>query len=375
MHRLRRLGSWIGPRAKMLRRWGALIRGNGMSRGFCAILQWLARHPAVGLGLPLAWAVEQSAPALSNVPQAAVTLHQAILIGGVGSLVAQLPWRGAVGAHEDHGPASLAGLALALERLVLICLALASIRQFGTELAVLFAFAKTNSDLVIALVAVAAFLRIIGAPVPSRSGAVGSEAPRGTAVLSSTRPPRSPQDIYRTAVHEAGHLLLYAVCDDLPDDLRVTVLAEIGASDDYVGQVTHSDDRPEVVTEGYLWWSMLRHLGGMEAELVVLGDRGDGAGGDNSNWIATATWFLSNGFRQVFYAQSSEEGQREHNRAVLNELKVKCTEIVRGYLSLNAELLVELARVIADEMNLTRDRIEPFLRRAVCTECLALDAA
>ena len=114
----------------VLRRWGALTRGNGMSRGFCAILQWLARHPAVGLGLPLAWAVEQSAPAPSNVPQAAVTLHQATLIGSVGSLVAQFPWRGAVGAHEAHGPARLAGLALALERLVLVCLALASIRQF-----------------------------------------------------------------------------------------------------------------------------------------------------------------------------------------------------------------------------------------------------
>lgn len=55
-----------------------------------------------------------------------------------------------------------------------------------------------------------------------------------------------------------------------------------------------------------------------------------------------------------------------------NELKAKCTEVVHDFLSRNVDLLTELGQVIASELVLDRAQIEPFLRRAIGTEALAL---
>lgn len=335
-----------------------------------ASLLWLVRHPVISLGLLLAWALESDAPATDALPPAALTIHQATLYGGIGMLLIQFFWSAAVGAMGGHGLLWRSAV-IALERLALITLALVSIRRFGDELSDAVIVAKNHPDSAMAIVAAAVLLRVILAMAPNRPQVHGYEAPRGVAVITP-RTQRLPADIHRTALHEAGHLLLFAARDVLPDDLHVKVLDVLGPLDEFRGRVTHVNDRPAVLTEQYLWWSMLMRLGGTEAERVVLGDRGDGAVQDSESWIWDATAFLANGFGTVFYAQPDGADQVEHNRAALNELKAKCTGVVHDFLSRNVDLLTELGQVIASELVLDRAQIEPFLRRAIGTEALAL---
>jgi hypothetical protein len=359
---------WVREQVQALRFRAARLQEVSMRACARASLLWLARHPMLSLGLLLVWALETGAPATETLPPAALTIHQATLFSGTGLLLIQFLWTAAAGG-SDHSLGRSA--VVALERLTLLALALLLIRHFGPDLAEGFTVAKHDPDTVMAVVVAAILLRVIVAIAPNRAPVNGYEALRGVAVITP-RTQRLPADIHRTAVHEAGHLLLFAARDVLPDDLHVKVLEVLGPLDEFRGQVTHVNDRPEVLTEQYLWWSMLMRLGGTEAERVVLGDRGDGAVQDSANWIWDATAFLANGFGTVFFAQPDGEVQREQNRAALNDLKSECTEVVHDFLSRNAELLAELAEVIASELALDRARIEPFLRRAIDTETLAL---
>lgn len=261
---------------------------------------------------------------------------------------------------------------IALERLVLLTFALVATRHFGVEITEAFNVAKHEPDTAMALIAAAILLRVILGMTPSRAPDVGYEALHGTTVLEHSRSRRSPADIHRTAVHEAGHLLMFAAREVLPDDLHVKVFEEVGPFDAFRGHVRHVDDRPEVLTEQYLWWSMLMRLGGTEAERVVLGDRGDGAVGDNATWLRDATAYLANGFGGAFYPQPFGDDQRETNRVALNELKARCTELVHEFLSCNADLLTELGQLITAELTLSTEQIGPFLNRALGVGALAL---
>jgi hypothetical protein len=360
---------WVRTRVQFLRFKVARFQGVSMRACARASLLWLVRHPVLSLGLLLVWALESGAPATEALPRAALTIHQATLYGGIWLLVIQFLWSAAVGASGGHGLWRSA--VIALERSALIALALVSIRRFGDDLADAITVAMEHPDTAMAIVAAAVLLRVILAMAPDRPHVHGYEALRGVAVMTLGTQ-RLPADIRRTALHEAGHLLLFAARDVLPDDLHVKVFDVLGPLDEFRGRVTHVSVRPVVLTEQYLWWSMLMRLGGTEAERVVLGDRGDGAVQDSSNWIWDATAFLANGFGTVFYAQPDGADQTEHNRAALNELKAKCTEVVHDFLSRNVDLLTELRQVIASELALDRARIEPFLRRAIGTEALAL---
>jgi hypothetical protein len=359
---------WVREQAQVLRFRAARLQEVSVRACARASLLWLARHPILSLGPLLVWALETGAPATETLPPAASMIHQATLFGGTCLLLIQFAWSAAVGGSDDDLGRSAV---LTLERLTLLALGLLSIRHFGPALSEAFIVAKHDPDTVMAIVVAAMLLRVILAIAPNRPAVNGYEASRGVAVITP-RTQRLPADIHRTAVHEAGHLLLFAARDVLPDDLHVKVLEVVGPHDEFRGLVTHVNDRPEVLTEQYLWWSMLMRLAGTEAERVVLGGRGDGAVQDSANWIWDATAFLTNGFGTVFYAQPKGEIQREHNRAALNDLKSECTEVVHDFLSRNAELLAELAQVIAIEFALDRARIEPFLRRAIGTETLAL---
>lgn len=360
---------WTRTHVQVLR--FKVARLSEVSMRACArtSLLWLIRHPLLSIGPLLVWAVEKGAPATASLPPAALALHQASLLGGIGLLLIQFLWSAAAGEGGDHGLGRSA--VVTLERLTLLAMALVSIRLFGLDLAEGFNVAKHDPDTAMAIVVAAILLRVILAIAPSRPLVHGYKALRGVAVTTS-RAQRLSADIRRTAIHEAGHLLLFAARDALPDDLHVKVFEVLGPLDEFRGQVTHVNDRPEVLTEQYLWWSMLMRLGGTEAERVVLGDRGDGAIQDSANWIWDATTFLANGFGTVFYALPDGEIQREHNRAALNDLKAQCTEVVHDFLSRNAELLAEFGQVIASQLQLDRERIEPFLQRAIGTEALAL---
>jgi hypothetical protein len=325
------------------------------------LLRFVAEYPALVFGLiaiPL-WA--GSAPPVETLPKVAQAVYNATLILGLLWIVASAI------SLAFLAPATVSGAVSLVERFILLSLVLFVVRSFGPELADGVRIAKENPDASLAVVAAFVLLRVAFALSPSRSYAVsrGSMEVAGYAVARPRPMPRKPEDIQRTAIHEAGHVLMFVTRGELPEAFTVSVRAEISGYDLYRGQVEHAQPAPDVLTEGYLRWSMQMLVAGAEAEYVALGERADGAQTDNAKWLTAATAYLSSGFGEVFYTEPAGDAQIEHNRLVLNALKSECTQEVRMFLTANRQVLDELSAVIAKDKFLNRDQLAPYVARVV----------
>lgn len=335
------------------------VSGKALGAG---LVRFVAEYPALVFGLiaviPL-WTGH--APRLETLHPTAQAVYNATLILGLLWIVASAISLAFV------APATVGGAISLVERFVLLSLVLVAVRAFGQELSDVVRIAKENPDASLAVAAAFVLLRAAFALSPSRKYVVarGGLEVAGYAVARPRPRPRKPEDILRTAIHEAGHVLMFARRGELPEALTVSVRAEISGYDLYRGQVEYAQQAPDVLMEGYLRWSMLMHLAGAEAEFVALGERADGAQTDNEKWLATATVYLSTGFGEVFYAVPEGAAQIEHNRLVLNALKAECTEEVRTFLNTNRQVLDELSAVIAKDKVLNRDQLAPYVARVV----------
>lgn len=182
----------------------------------------------------------------------------------------------------------------------------------------------------------------------------------------------SQRDIKRTAVHETGHLLMYAALPRLPERLFVEVRSSLRSSDAYRGQVMSSDELvPSIVTGSYIRWAMLRHLAGSQAEASIFGDEAEGSCDDTRQWTSAATHYLGSGFGEVFYPSPIDEGMREHNRSVINDLRRRQRAALCEFFTLNASVLRDLAALVEQRLRLERDEIAPFLAKVRFTETVA----
>lgn len=325
------------------------------------VFRFFTEYPALVIGLltiPL-WA--GSAPPVDTLHPTAQAIYNAIVILGILWIVYSAI------SFAFIPEIVMSSMLTLVERFILLSLVLAAVRAYGPELADGIRFAKENPDASLAVVAAFVLLRVVAAISPSRGFAIARSGVEtaGQAVAIGRPRKRSPEDIHRTAIHEAGHVLMFAARGELPDEFSVSVRAEISARDPYRGLVRHAQPTPDVKTEGYLHWSMLMHLAGAEAEYVALGERADGTSSDNKAWLAAATSYLSSGFGEVFYSVPEGDAQIEHNRVVLNALKSECVQKVQAFLYANRPLLGELAAVIANDKTLDRDQLAPYAARVV----------
>jgi len=347
----------------------AHIRTRSLKDTARSCIGFVLSHPMLFLALVLTWAMGLNAPALDTLGEQGRGVHSAAYTVGMGWLVMWVMWQSV---STFSGLGSIGALAVSMiERFLLLSLALLAIRLFSPELGGLIVAIRANPDASLAGLLGLLSVWLAFSLAPNRSFAFNRDAPPTAGAVGyrmrAVRSPRHPYDIKRTAVHEAGHLLLFAALPSLPNDLSVKVLREIGPLDEYRGQVSASSVEPEVYTEGFLRWSMLKHLAGSAAEASILGERADGANGDNQKWIIKATHFLTSGLGEAFYADAADEAKVAHNRAVLNALKAEQQDALNQFCAVNAVLLAELASVIEDKLSLTREEIQPFLERVVFT--------
>lgn len=334
-----------------------------MADWFRELLRVFARHPVVvpgALMVALWWHV---APDVATLPEISQAVHQATAMYGAAYLLAWLPWRTA---FTPNATVSLGNvLAAWAGRAVCIAMLLVALRTFGVELAELIAWVKANPDATLAVVTAAVLVRIVGAWAPSPDTAIESNL-----FTPAARPrarAQSPQELRRTAVHEAGHALMWGLCSNRPTTLSVRVLAEVSPTDPWRGYVHHATDEDTVFTESRLRWSMLMHLAGSEAEHVALGERADGSASDNAKWLRDATLFLVSGFGEVFYGEPDGEAQCAYNRVVLNDLKSDCVSAVREFLAVNRAVLDDLSSALEVRKSLDSEQLAAYLNRVVGT--------
>lgn len=332
-------------------------------------METLREYPALILAVTATIVWGSTAPELDSLPAAAQAIYRSTYRFGMVWMIASMVWMAAESAINRINPVGM--IVRLMEQTAIFSLALVVIRLFGTELADIVESATARPEVAVEVGIAAIVLRIAYGLVPKRSFRIARENPLyGGIVGVLRRRPRSESDIRRTSVHEAGHLLTYACLSELPSRLTVEVLPFISDMDTYSGQVTHSATPPEVPTEGFIHWAMLLYLGGTEAERIVLGQRASGACEDTQQWLTAALDYLKAGFGEVFYDAPKTDAEKSHNRAVLNDLKARCTAELGDFLTTNKVLLEELAAAIAEKKSMTRAEIEPFLARAIRTEAL-----
>lgn len=334
---------------------------KGLMRGAA---RFVCTYPTLVVAVVLVMLLQHYAPAVETLPEGTRSVYSAANIVGIMGIVLGALWS-ITGAMQN----AVALAVTFIERVVLLSLGLVLVRVFWAELAASLVWVKSNPDTALAVVAGIIVVRAMFALSPDRSFVVarGAEGQLGYAqAVARPKQVRAAKDIYRTAAHEAGHLLLYADLPALPAELTVNVMGKLGHQDEYRGYVRHSGEFvPEVLTESYLRWLMLMNLAGSEGEFAILGDRADGAVVDNQMWLKAATFYLSAGFGEVFYAEPVGHAQLAHNRVVLNTLKAQHVGELATRFATNKPLLVELAGAIAAKKAMTRDEIAPYLARVV----------
>jgi ribosomal protein S17E len=337
------------------------VSAKGLMRGAA---RFVGAYPTLFTSVILVMLLQHYAPAVETLPDGACGVYNAATVIGILGLVLGALW-GIIG-----DAANVVSFAVTvIERSVLLSLGLVLVRVFGADVAASLAWVKGNPDAALAAGAGIIVVRMMFALVPDRTYLVarGAEGRLGYAqAVVRPKRARTANDIYRTAAHEAGHLLLFADLPELPAQLTVNVMEALGHQDEYRGYVRHSDEFvPEVLTESYMRWLMLMNLAGSEGEFAMLGDREDGAVADNQIWLKVATFYISAGFGEVFYVDPVGDAQQAHNRAVLNALKVQHLAELTARFATNKAVLAELAAAIAEKKAMTREEIAPYLSRVV----------
>lgn len=187
---------------------------------------------------------------------------------------------------------------------------------------------------------------------PERSYSLGS--------ASLAAPPflRSERDEKTIALHEAGHVLAYALIDE---DLTPSAsIKEKGDSQGRVGS-TGKDDR--ILTRSELEWQMLLSLSGQAAEIVLMGQPYNGSVSDQGHWYTHAVNYLDNGFGEVVYVETPSAEEVEHKMHVLKRLRERQLTYLVRFQEANKEVLKHLAATLEREKEMDAAALESFLER------------
>lgn len=173
---------------------------------------------------------------------------------------------------------------------------------------------------------------------------------------------QSPEDLRRVAIHEAGHTLLYRLLPECPKEMRVFVRPVINEG---TGEANGGGVRlvPMQVSEKQAYAVMLIKLAGLEAEVTLLGSRGNGGVSDYSEWIELATRYATAGSAGAFYRFPVWLWQRQINRDTINALQERQREDLRAFFSGNKDLLLELSDDLLARGELDHEQITAYLNR------------
>ncbi len=167
-----------------------------------------------------------------------------------------------------------------------------------------------------------------------------------------------PEELYkRYAIHEAAHLITYALYDNLPDKLTAKVNDFRSFPN---GTVSFNYETPQT-TKKYYENLMLTYLAGYCSEYILLdGDNHIGSQQDNIDWEYAAKTYLSSfDHDYLWFSQPQNEAEARTNASTLKELKNSQIQVMEEIIKLNKELIHSISRklMLSDELK-TRECFE-----------------
>lgn len=366
---------WIGGRVSVVSSVIAFACGpaGAFVRSRLAPLAWFERLSVIarfigdnafvliGIFLIGLW---RDAPPVSALPASAAIVYDSAKQVGAGLFSVWAAWSAvAVFAGSYFTGGYVRYVRMLIERGVAYVVALAAIRYFSPLVVDLVRELQTqplatlSAALGVLVILVAFFV------VPKRARVNVAAAVKRFGQLVR------PHDMRRTAVHEAGHALLYALLPKLPGSVKVKVRRFILPEHEeagYVKAVVHWGFGA-AESQNYLRWSMLLNLGGLIAQEVVYGDRFAGADEDCAKWMRHATAYLTGGFGDPIFSAPKTHEEVEHNRLTFAALKASHEEALREFFTANRAVIDDLAERLTRDSEINRSVLSEYLLRVTFT--------
>lgn len=222
-------------------------------------------------------------------------------------------------------------------------------------------FAKADPMGTIAIAISVHLVRLVSGMVPQPSNAVAFDFAHGTTRLGSR--PQAPTlwDDEATAAHEAGHALLHAALDRLPDGFVAVI--EQNSEAGWLGFVTGVGEGTLLTSRVFSEWRMLMLLSGKAGEKALRGCETLGAKSDYQYWLAEANSYLSSGFNGEFYASPQSDVQRLCNKQALDDLQQDQEATLDEFFALNRVAHAELSNALLNQRRLDIEALSNFMER------------
>lgn len=163
---------------------------------------------------------------------------------------------------------------------------------------------------------------------------------------------------HRVAVHETGHLLLYAALTPVPETLIVVVgsSAESPGKHGYVSRYFHPS-----TANSFMEWEMFCFLGGQVAEHYIYGHRSEGVAKDDSLWRAVARKYLCLDIANPDVSPTSWSKEAQ----LLQELRVRQEQVLWQFFEINRDVLQALSSLLLEKKRLYKADLIPYLEQVV----------
>lgn len=159
------------------------------------------------------------------------------------------------------------------------------------------------------------------------------------------------------AAHEAGHVLAYAAVEPLPASLQLRIWPGGGQVESRgIGLNT---------SQAVYEWLMYIDVAGCVAEIMLTGKHVYGASEDLAKWQARARTYLEHQYAGHYFVEPGNDQEFDHNWQVMANLMVKHFTYMHDFLSMNKNVLRELAALAEEKGTLNRDELRPFLARVI----------
>lgn len=164
----------------------------------------------------------------------------------------------------------------------------------------------------------------------------------------------------QTAVHEAGHALMYALGARIPEDASAFI--DTDTLSPSVGQVSFPGGRNGDFSYDLLEWKLFTCLAGLVAEKIDSGTHGFGAGGDMRVWQDLAIPYLLLRTDITFFEEPKSDLEMESNKRELVALKKQMLVAVSRFLRANWAVVMRIADRLEEAEYLDFEQLAHLLK-------------
>lgn len=192
--------------------------------------------------------------------------------------------------------------------------------------------------------------------------------------LSRTIPPPiqekrhepTQRDMRITVSHESGHGLMYALLEEIPDDLEIRVREQ-----DLEGVLglTSAVEWPHFLkSRAVSEWHMLALLAGQVSEQILLGEVCLGSASDFHRWQTEAHSYLGNGFGSIYYHHPQNDLEMASNHKAIEALRASHINTLKEFFTLNQPILSSLSNELLKKRTMNKEDLLPFFAQVKTVE-------